>query len=471
MKLNVAAFLVVFFCSTVFVSAQTKKEKLESSFNQLLNDPQVKYAMASFCVLDAQTGEIVYAKNENIGLATASTLKTIVAATAYHILGKDYTYKTTLSYSGSISADGTLNGDIYIQGSGDPSLGSWRYEQTKESVILKNFVAAINAAGIKSIKGRIIGDASKWPTQSTPEGWIWSDIGNYYGASATGLNWRENQFDIKLLPGSKSGDPVKVLKTVPENSYLKIHNELTTGAAGTGDNAYVYLAPYTTEGYMRGTWGIGIAKSAISASIPDPAFEAAFRLQDTLSKLKIIVSESPTTTRILMQEGKKIPANLNLLTSHSSPKLSDLAYWYLNKSINLYGEAFIKTIATEKGKVANTKNGATELIKFWKNKGYDENALNIIDGSGLAPANRVTTLAMAKILFEVQNESWYSDFIKGFPTNNGMKLKSGNISDVQGYAGYHTDTQGKKFVVVINVNNYNGSGISRKIFQALNALK
>ncbi len=450
---------------------QSKKEQLENSFKTLLDDPQAKYSLASLCVLDAETGNIIYAKNENIGLATASTLKTIVAATAFHILGKDYRYKTTLSYTGSINAEGVLDGDIVIQGSGDPSLGSWRYTNTKEETILKQFVEAIKAKGIKSIKGRIIGDAGNWPTQSTPEGWIWQDIGNYYGASATGLNWRENQFDIKLTPGSKPGDPVKMLRMVPESNYIKIYNELTTGAQGSGDNAYVFLAPYSFEGYLRGTWGIGIAKSAISASIPDPSYEAAYRLQDTLNKIGITSIECSSSSRIILNEGKKVENNRNIISTLQSPTLSELSYWYLNKSVNLYGEAFVKTIAAEKGQSATTRNGTSELIKFWKAKGLDERALNIIDGSGLAPANRVTTLAMAKILFETQKETWFPDFLKGFPTNNGMKIKSGNISNVQGYAGYHTDTKGKKYIVVININNYNGSGMARKLFKALEPLK
>lgn len=468
LKFSLAALLLF---SASHSNAQTLQARLENSFKQLEQDSQTKYGIPSLIVLDGVTGEVIFAKNENIGLAPASTLKTIVASTAYYILGKDYTYNTFLKYNGVINADGVLNGDLILEGSGDPSLGSWRYSNTKEQIVLQKFVAALQARGIKQVNGRVIGNNGTYPSQTTPEKWIWQDMGNYYGAAAAGLNWRENQFDIELSPGPRTGAAVKMLKTVPNMSYLNITNELITGASGTGDNAYAYFAPYYKEGYLRGTWGMGIAKKSISASLPDPAFEAAFRLVDTLKKLSINVSGGPTTNLELEKNGINWKGTEQLLTTHTSPSLSELSYWYLNKSINLYGEAFIKSIAQKAGKEANTKNGTTEIINFWKNKGYDGNSLRILDGSGLAPETRVTTKSMANILFDTQKMPWFADFLKGFPVNNGMKIKSGNIAAVQGYAGYHTAKDGKKYVVVININNYNGSGIAQKLFRALEPIK
>src|SRR5690242_12694060 len=113
--------------------AQFPVAKIAQAYQNLVNDEQAKYAITSLCILDAKTGKVVFAKNENIGLATASTLKTITSATAFSVLGKDFKYQTTLAYSGKI-VEGTLKGDLIIIGGGDPTLGSWRYEQTKEGV-------------------------------------------------------------------------------------------------------------------------------------------------------------------------------------------------------------------------------------------------------------------------------------------------------------------------------------------------
>ena len=462
---------ILLFALPLFVKAQFPVEKIQQAYQILANDEQAKYAITSLCVLDAQSGKVVFAKNENIGLATASTLKTITAATAFSILGKDFKYQTTLAYSGKINAEGVLEGDLIIVGSGDPTLGSWRYEQTKENVVLNSWVNAIKAAGIKKISGSVIGDDSLFGTQTMPEGWIWQDMGNYYGAGGSSLSWRENQFDVKLKPGSSIGSAVTVQNFMPAMPYIKVVNELKTGSSGSGDNAYGFLPPYSDLAYLRGTWGMGINKSGISLALPDPAFDAAFRLQDTLSRLNISVGKTPTTSRKLVLANQSVPTPTQKLATTSSPDLSQIVYWFNKKSVNLYGEQLLKTIAWKTGKTPSTKNGAATVINYWADKGIDKNALNILDGSGLSPGTRVTTSAMASILFLAQKENWFTSFYNSLPKNNGMKLKSGTINNVSAYAGYYTASNGKKYITVININNYSGSGISRKLFKVLDALK
>ena len=468
MKKYLLIFYSLLYCINCF--SQNKIQNLEKAFNNLLTDEQAKHAMASLCVLDANTGKILFAKNEQVGLATASTLKTITAASAFSILGKDFQFQTTLGYSGNITADGTLKGNIIIIGSGDPTLGSWRY-QNKENAVLSQWVAAIKAAGIKKIDGAIIGDDRIFGTQTTPEGWVWQDIGNYYGAGTSGLAWRENQFDIHLRPGSSTSADVTLVKTVPITPYIQIKNELKTGASGTGDRSYAFLPPYSNLAYLRGSWGIGISKSSISVALPDPAFDCAFRLQDTLKRLGIETNQQPTTTRLMELSKISVPAISQKISTITSPSLSEITYWFLKKSVNLYGETLLKTMALKSGKPATTAKGVETEINFWASKGIDKSALNIIDGSGLSPGNKITTSAMADILFQIQKEAWFPDFEKALPNYNGMKIKSGTINDVSAFAGYHTNTAGDKFVIVININNYSGSGINKKLFKVLDELK
>ncbi|MBB2151818.1 D-alanyl-D-alanine carboxypeptidase/D-alanyl-D-alanine endopeptidase [Pedobacter gandavensis] len=454
-----------------FANAQSPVEKLEQAYQVLKDDSQAKHAIIGLCVLDANTGKLLLGKNEEVGLATASTLKTITSATAFHMLGKDFQYQTTLAYSGKISPDGTLQGDLIIVGGGDPTLGSWRYESTKENYILQQWVTAIQRAGIKKIEGKIIGDDSIWGTQSTPDGWIWQDIGNYYGAGPSALSWRENQFDIHLKANNNADKSVSILKVVPEMPYLKIMNELIAGPEGSGDHAYSYLPPDASIAYLRGTWALGISKPGVSTAVPNPAFDAAYRLQDTLSRIGIATQLSPTTARLLAVDQQSVPTIQQKLITINSPTLSEIVYWFNKKSVNLYGEHLLKTLAWKSGKLPTTLNGSQTEINFWAEKGIDRHSLNITDGSGLSPAIRVTPMAMAEILFQSQKESWFPDFYKSLPDNNGMKLKSGSIADVSAYAGYHTDKSGNKYVIVININNYSGTGISKKLFKVLDALK
>jgi len=454
-----------------FAFAQSPAQKLERAYNNLTADSQAKYATTALVVLDAATGKVIFGRNENLGVSTASTLKTITSATAFSILGKDFRYQTTLAYSGTLTADGTLKGDLIIIGGGDPTLGSWRYEQTKEGYILNEWVKAIKAAGIKKIEGSVIGDDSIWGTQSTPEGWVWQDIGNYYGAGPSALTWRENQFDLHLKATSSPRNQVTVLKSVPTMPYLKIVNELSAGAEGTGDRAYAFLPPLSEIAYLRGSWARGISKSGISLALPDPAFDAAYRLQDTLMRAGISASLPATTARKLSSEQKAMPAVTKQLITLNSPTLSQIIYWFQKKSVNLYGEHLIRTLAWKSGKEATTRNGVQVELNYWAGKGLDKNAMNIIDGSGLSPATRVTPMAMATVLFQAQKEPWFKDYTNSFPENNGMTLKSGTINDVSAYAGYYTSANGQKYIIVIDINNYSGSGISRKLFTVLDALK
>ena len=110
--MRIKALLIINFILLAGVAeAQTLQSKLQSAFNRLQADSQCKYASVSLTVLDAKTGEAVFAANPNMGLATASTLKTITSTTAFNILGKDFQYQTQFGYNGAISADGTLRSE------------------------------------------------------------------------------------------------------------------------------------------------------------------------------------------------------------------------------------------------------------------------------------------------------------------------------------------------------------------------
>jgi D-alanyl-D-alanine carboxypeptidase/D-alanyl-D-alanine-endopeptidase (penicillin-binding protein 4) len=455
------------------LSAQSLKQKIENSYNRFEKDLQMKYGISSLTVLNAETGELVFAKNENIGLATASTLKTITAATAYHFLGKDFTWETSLAYNGTITNDGTLNGDLIITGVGDPSLGSDRYEQANSDLILKNWADAVTRLGINNIKGFIIADDRLFGTQTLPDGWTWKDMGNYYGAGPSSLTWRENQFGLIFKPGGAVGESAKLVETRPQMDYLKIVNEVQTGSEGSGDNVYAYSAPYSEVIYVRGTYGKDLKKE-ISVSVPDPAFDLAINFFKKLNNMGIKVEKGASTARKHALNNQVFAPKVRLIAIQSSPSLDKIVYWFNQKSINLFGEHLLKTIAQKQGLEISTTEGVKILKKLWLEKaGIDGNALNIYDGSGLSPSNRVTSMAMAQILQSVKKESWFPGFYESLPVYNNMKMKSGSISDVIAYTGYQTSSDGTPLVFSFIINNYSGSSSSarQKMFTVLNSLK
>ena len=213
-------------------------------------------------------------------------------------------------------------------------------------------------------------------------------------------------------------------------------------------------------------------KKSIAAALPDPAYDAALRLSDTLKGLGISVTGTPESTGTLTAKGLTAPSIVNNLTTIFSPHLSQIIYWLNQKSINLYAEQLLKTIAWKSGKQPSTANGVEVEHTFWKARGIDPNSLNITDGSGLSPADRVSTLTMATILQSAKKEAWFPDFYASLPTYNNMKMKSGSILNVLTYAGYQT-YNGRELCFSIMVNNFNGSSkaVKEKLFRVLDELK
>ena len=120
-----------------------------------------------------------------------------------------------------------------------------------------------------------------------------------------------------------------------------------------------------------------------------------------------------------------------------------------------------------------TDSGLVVLKKFWKENGLDENELNMRDGSGLSPLNRVTTHAQVEILKFARKRAWYSYFYNALPEFNNMKMKSGTISDTKGFCGYHKSGEGREYIFSFLVNNYNGrsSNLVNKMYKVLDQLK
>jgi D-alanyl-D-alanine carboxypeptidase/D-alanyl-D-alanine-endopeptidase (penicillin-binding protein 4) len=156
-----------------------------------------------------------------------------------------------------------------------------------------------------------------------------------------------------------------------------------------------------------------------------------------------------------------------------SPSLDSLVYWFLKKSINLYGEALVKTFANQKQVDVTTENGIKILRDYWKQKGIAPTELNMADGSGLSPLNRITTHAQVTILQYAKKQSWFPGFYDALPVYNDMKMKSGTINGVKGFCGYQKSKDGNDYIFSFLINNYNGSSSSvvEKMYKVLNELK
>ncbi|MDB5251801.1 MAG: D-alanyl-D-alanine carboxypeptidase [Flaviaesturariibacter sp.] len=445
------SFLFSTLLSATAALAQPTSARLATAFARFEADSQLRSAISSLYVIDGRTGVVVFEKNAMTGLATASTLKVVTAASAYELLGTDFRYRTSIGTIGR--GPGSI---LYLKPSGDPSLGSWRWPGTTDSTVLAAFTASWRQAGVRPASLMI--DDRGWEGERIPDGWMWQDIGNYYGAGASAFNWRENQFDILLKSGPAIGSPVSIASTRPRLRTLGLRSVATAAAKGSGDQSYVYYPLTMDSGIVRGTIPVGETSFTISAALPNPEREFAGLLG---------IPSHP------VKRDRKITGDTTILYTHVSPPLDSLVYWFLRRSINLYGEALARTIGYNRTGVGTTDEGTKQMQRFWKERGIDPVELKMEDGSGLSPLNRVTTHAQVQVLRYAQSRPWFNGYYAGFPEYNGMKMKSGTINGVKGFCGYHVASDGTPYIFSFLVNNYNGSAslLVKKMYAVLDLLK
>jgi len=462
-------FLLLFFVGYGSYG-QSVKEKLALAIQQMETDPQLRHAIIGFYVADSKTDTLIYEHNAQVGLAPASTQKLFTSCAAFDLLGKNYRYTTEIVYKNF--NPGPSRSYFIIKPSGDPTFGSPRFDSTKATTILKNIITAVKEKKITPVSSQYIVFDSAYENNTVPGGWIWEDIGNYYGASAQNLNWLENKYDIVLKSGKKPGDKVAVVKTKPAGLSDGMRVNVKSAEKGSGDKTCVFLNYGSVPALIEGTIPVDEDTFAVGASMPDPQDVFLEQLSNNMKAEKITMfygfdSHPPLLT---------LPDSLFdfiELYKHVSPPLDSINYWFLKKSINLYGEALIKTMAFEKTGFSSTGKGV-ELVKdFWEENGIEKSALNICDGSGLSPQNRVTADALVKALQYAKTRSWFGSFYYALPEYNGMKMKSGSIGGARAYAGYHTAKDGNEYSFAIIINNYDGesAAIVKKMYQILDNLK
>jgi D-alanyl-D-alanine carboxypeptidase/D-alanyl-D-alanine-endopeptidase (penicillin-binding protein 4) len=458
-------FALALFCQQLLAQPAKKLTALWTSFE---NDPQLQFGIAGMCVLDTATGAVVFERNSKMGLTPASTQKILTSIAAYEALGSNFSYSTTLGYTGQL-ANRTLQGNLLIAGSGDPSLGSLRYPGTKPDLVLAQWTDAIKNQGITRISGGLVAANSHFDLNPVPEGWTWGDMGNYYGAGVFGLNWKENQYELHF--DSKATGTATTLSggaSVP-GAETTI-NQVVAGKKGTGDGSVIYAAPFSKTALVQGNLEPGQSNFSVSGATLAPDAEL---LKEMLLQLKAADIQLDDTVKLMtpidfaaLQQAE--PRLENPFFTYQSPPLDSLVYWFMKKSINLYGEALLRTIGQKQLGLGSTDAGLQWVDSFYAANGIDPRAIHMTDGSGLSANNRIAPRALATALNFSRTKPWFSGFYHSFPLYNGMTLKSGTIHRTKCFAGYHG-----KYVVVLMVNNYNGStsAMVNKMYTLLNGLK
>lgn len=448
---------------------------------QLLNAPYMKGATFSIVVKDVQDGKVLYSYDADRLVSPASVLKTVATATALELLGEDFRFETSLEYDGVIK-DGVLNGNLYIKGGGDPSLGSSHFAANKSSYkpaqnrFVPEWMAALRKAGIREINGAVVSDERIFDTEGASIKWLREDMGNYYAPGSYGLSVFDNMYKLTLKTGASGSRPV-VAGTDPELPAIRFINYLKV-APVSSDSAYIIGAPLSDERYLYGVLPANRESYTLKGDIPDPALFLADYLTAALEREGISVTGEPTCFRIESEAGRWKDSKRTTVVTTYSPSLKEIASVTNHVSHNLFADALLKTVGLRyqprrNEVISSFGRGVKVVTDHWKGKGLDVFPLRMNDGSGLAPADKVSAGFITDMLVYMATESEAKEafvaslpqagiegsvrnLLKGSRLQGKARLKSGGITGVRSYAGYITK-DGKTYAVAVFSNNYSCS--------------
>ncbi len=299
-----------------------------------------------------------------------------------------------------------------------------------------------------------------------PNTWIWEDLGNYYGAGASGLSVYDNLYKIHFSSPQQSGEPTRIKYTNPYIPGLEFENQVKSSNINR-DLAYVFGAPKSNKHTIRGTIPKGRNDFVIKASVPDPPFLLAWELKNRMA-------ENGLSLAGFIQEKKGLNHwPLHPLTRTLSPKLIDIVRVTNHESVNLFAEHLLKYLAWLTHGEGSTQKGLDVMTDFWEKQGIRMDGCFLADGSGLSHFNAITARQMVDILYYMKTNSLQSNlFFNSLPyVPNGtlyffnplnfpgksLRAKSGSMTRVRCYAGEITTQNNQHVLFAIFLNNFSCS--------------
>ncbi len=470
--------LILIWAATIF-ALSTEAQALAEALSK---NPKLIGSLLSVQVSDIETGESLSSLNPDQRLCPASVWKLFTTGAALKILGADFRFRTVLAYQGSIS-DGTLTGDIYLIGGGDPSLGS-RFFNTDLEATLTTWSAAIKAAGIDSIAGNIIANSTHFQGDGMPRTRIWEDMGNYYGSAVSGLNIHDNTYFLEFMVPRETGLLAEVASVYPEVPDLTIESEVTASTVQV-DRAFIFGSPESNTRMVRGTLPAGRGSYTIKGSLPNPPLFAAHHLAQACAKNGIKISGSYKVEADVVRE----PATLKILLESQSPPLSTLVKHTNVNSDNLFAETLLFQLGVKAGD-PTLQGGLDELNRFYN--GICQSAYPFFgyDGSGLSRFTAVSSAQITSVLSYFKKDEMVNKYLlqqlplagkegsmktfgRGTDLAGNLRAKSGSMERVKAYAGTFQARSGRVVSFAFLVNNFDGNpnGIRTEIEAFLSAIQ
>ena len=448
-------YILTIYISTVSLFAQNQEENILMKIKTLACDETFSQSLTGICATTADGRKIVDINSDKM-LVPASNMKLISTGAALHLLGTDYRYETKIAHDGEI-IDGTLYGNLYIVGGGDPTTGSKDSIATAIQTTFGQWEAIIRSASIHRIEGYIIGDGRALEGMAEEATWLWNDLGTYYGSGVTGLMFYENTQSFSVSAGTEVGTPVNISTSYPDAPWMTFKYECSTGKAGSGDQLYMYTSEFAPIAVIRGTFGVDRAAKRLDCANKFPEHTCAYYFSNHLKRNGIECTKGAADFKLNNAWLKEDvhSKDLNYLGSTFSPTLDRIVFETNHASNNLFAETLFRTLGKELHSSACYDSSYVAMEDILRSlKINTSKGVNIQDGSGLSRQNYISPDFLCRFLNAMMNSESFDCFLESLPSPGGngtmqynmkgqpaslrnrIKVKSGSMNGVRCYSGY-----------------------------------
>ena len=442
-------------------------------------------------VLAVRGADTLAQYNRGLKMVPASNVKLITTGLSLMRLGPSWRFGTTLAYSGNLNG-GTLEGDLYIVGGGDPTLGAGSGCADTLGNSFAQWKALLDAVGIKTVTGRVIGDSRFFKRPSQGLSWQAEDLGYNYGAGPAGLNFFENSQTFKVLPGAQ-GEAPSITVMYPDTPWMNYVNSAVTGAAKTSNTLYYLNTEFGPFGEFQGSFPVDRKSYVLECSNAFGAYTCAYFFYNYLLNNGVMVKGgfgdiSPlgnVRSDLLFSDvgvQAAAPETLVPLGAAKSPELKDIVKDTNFRSDNFYAETMFNMLSGSLyGNYDRDLSAKAEEELLGKMGLRTANACNLVDGSGLSRKNYVTPEFFVRFLRKMYAGSVRDAYLASLPTPGSkstlqnrlkgadsnlkarIKMKSGSMNGVLCFSGYILPADGKGQPVVFSILTNNVSGPSSAV--------
>jgi D-alanyl-D-alanine carboxypeptidase/D-alanyl-D-alanine-endopeptidase (penicillin-binding protein 4) len=441
--------------------------RLRADLARVFAAPIMARAVWAVDIRSLETGERLFQLDADKLVMPASNMKILTLAAAADILGWDHRFTTTLETAASVET-GVLKGDLFVRGTGDPTINS---RNGRAAVVHDEFAGALRAAGIYEIQGRIIGDDQAFDDEGIGAGWAWDYLQYGYAAPVGALQFNEDVADLTIEPGATPGAPPDVRLTA--GSGLAIANLAFTGPPGSEQSIDYRRRLDRPVLEVFGSIPMGAKPVVRTVAVVNATIFFAQALKDAFAAREIRVTGDAVdlddvAPEIVSNGGQ---ASSRVLATVSSPPLREIATVLMKASQNLYAETLLKTIDASRGGLGTTRGGQIAVRSTLSAWGIPQDSYVLADGSGLSRYNYVTAALVTTVLEHLyrdlrHRESFSATLpIAGRDGTLASRLrrtraeanaiaKTGSIANVRSLSGYLRTQEGEPLVFSIIANDF-----------------